>query len=138
MKSRLIAGVVLLSMATGCMPTDLPPASAASSAAGIRHVDAGGAAELVAGGDLVILDLRTSKEYADGRIPGAMNIDFYASDFAERVARLDRAKVYLVHCASGGRSTRALEVFTELGFKSVAHLDGGITAWRSAGEPIEK
>ena len=39
---------------------------------------------------------------------------------------MDRNKPVIVHCRSGGRSTESLEIFRELGFKNVYHLDGGI------------
>jgi len=49
----------------------------------------------------VVLDVRTSKEYQAGHIPGAVNIDINASDFEKKLAGLDKEKTYLVHCASG-------------------------------------
>lgn len=86
----------------------------------------------------VILDLRTPKEFADGHLAGAKNVDFNGSDFAGQLARLDREATYLIHCAVGGRSTKALATFERLGFRSVVHLDGGFNAWRGAGKPFEK
>jgi len=43
----------------------------------------------------------------------------------------------VVHCASGGRSTKSLRVFQEQLFLAVYHLDGGIKAWQKAGLPLE-
>jgi phage shock protein E len=43
-----------------------------------------------------------------------------------------------MHCASGGRSIRALVSFEVLGFQSVAHLDGGFQAWQRAGQPVQR
>ena len=58
---------------------------------------------------VVVLDVRTPKEFKEGHIPGATNIDFTTPDFEKRIGKLDKSKTYLVHCASGGRSrTRAL------------------------------
>jgi rhodanese-related sulfurtransferase len=87
---------------------------------------------------ITILDVRTAKEYGAERIAGSKNIDFRGKDFAEQIGKLDRAKPYLVHCRSGGRSTSSLEVFKKLGFKTIYHLDGGIDGWKKAGLPVEK
>jgi rhodanese-related sulfurtransferase len=86
----------------------------------------------------VVLDVRTAGEFAQGHIPGAALIDFKAPDFKAQVARLDRNKIYLVHCAAGGRSVKAVEVMHELGFERLFNLDGGMKAWEAAGKPVEK
>ena len=86
----------------------------------------------------VVLDVRTPKEFAAGHLPGATNIDWYATDFAERVGKLDKSKTYLVHCASGGRSAKACEKLTQLNFTNCINLEGGFKAWQKAGKPVEK
>src|SRR5258708_2676765 len=40
----------------------------------------------------VVLDVRTAKEFAAGHVPGALNIDWHARDFADQVAKLDKSK----------------------------------------------
>jgi|SRR6478752_7013210 len=104
----------------------------------IKNVDAKEAAKLVAGGKITVLDVRTAEEFAGGHIAGATNINFMAKDFATQVGQLDRNKTYLLHCASGGRSKRCLPQLKQLGFKEIIHLDGGITAWEEAGQPVSK
>jgi rhodanese-related sulfurtransferase len=89
-------------------------------------------------GKVVVLDVRTADEYNGGHIAGAKNIDFTENDFAEKAGKLDKSKPYLVHCASGRRSTASLEVLQKLGFKSIYHLDGGFKGWEKAGKPVEK
>ncbi len=103
----------------------------------ILHVTPGGAADLIAKGDVVVLDVRTPQEYQSGHVAGARNVDFKAPDFEARLAALDRTQTYLVHCASGRRSTASLATFEKLNFTSIVHLDGGMQAWQSAGEPVE-
>src|SRR4051812_29916309 len=93
---------------------------------GATHVDANAAEKLVTGGKVTVLDVRTANEYKQGHIAGAKNIDFTEGSFEAEVAKLDKSKPYLVHCASGHRSTNSLETFKKLGFQSVYHLDGGI------------
>lgn len=110
----------------------------ASFGAEPAHVNAQGAAKLIAEGKVIVLDVRTPKEFTAGHIDGAKNIDYNASDFESKVAALEKTKPYLVHCASGGRSSRSLKVFAKLGFTQITHLDGGMNAWTAAGEKVVK
>jgi phage shock protein E len=114
-------------------------ASAVQAADPVKHVDAQAAAKLLKeDSGVVVLDIRRAVELEDGRIARAKNIDFYGKDFADQLKALDREKPYLVHCASGGRSTKSLETFKKLGFKQIYHLDGGFNGWKEAGLPVEK
>jgi len=85
---------------------------------------------------LIVLDVRTPKEYADAHLAGATNLDYHAKTFKEALAKLDKSKPYLVHCAVGGRSKQTCDLMKALGFKSVYHLEGGLTAWQKAGGPV--
>jgi len=114
------------------------PTSAASGDSAIHHVDAQQAEKLIADKKVVVLDVRTPGEFKEARIAGAKNINFQATDFEQRIDELDKSKSYLVHCASGGRSTHSLALFKKHAFQSVYHLDGGIKAWQKAGLPVEK
>lgn len=87
---------------------------------------------------IVIVDLRTPEEFAEGHIAKAVNINFLAEDFAEKLAKLDRDKTYLMHCRSGGRSSASLETWKKLGFKKVIHLDSGILGYQKAGLKVVK
>ena len=86
--------------------------------------------------NFVILDVRTPVEYAQGHLEGAVNINYYDSDFESQIAALDHTVTYLVYCQSGGRSASATALMLELGFVDVYELDGGITAWIDAGYPV--
>ena len=86
----------------------------------------------------MVLDVRTKKEFAAGHIPGAKNLDVTSPDFEKELAQLDKAKVYLVHCAAGGRSARACEKMQQAGFKSLVDLPAGFRGWEKAGKPVEK
>ena len=87
---------------------------------------------------VVVLDVRTPEEFAKGHIAGAKNVDFKAADFAEKVAALDKGKSYLVHCAAGGRSSKALDLMKNKNFAAMYHLNEGFKAWEKAGKPVEK
>ncbi len=85
----------------------------------------------------VVLDVRTPGEYAEGHLPGAMDIDFLSDDFSEKVEKLDRDTTYLVYCRSGHRSHQAAKRMEEMGFK-VVNMKGGIMNWQNEGYEIEK
>lgn len=88
--------------------------------------------------DLVVLDVRTAEEFAEGHLSEATMLDFYAPDFADRLAGLDRNVPYLVYCRSGNRSGQTRALMDDLGFTQVADVDGGIAAWTDAGLPVDR
>lgn len=108
------------------------------TSAAAKNVDANAAEALIKEGRVSILDVRTADEFKEGHIAGAKNIDFTENDFEQKAAELDKTKPYLVHCASGRRSTASLEVLQKLGFKQLYHMDGGFKDWQAAGKPVEK
>lgn len=112
--------------------------AAASSAAGITLVSADEAAATLAGPpeNLVVLDVRTPEEFAEGHIEGAVMIDFYAADFADQLAGLDPTAPYVLYCRSGNRSGQTAAIMEQLGFASVQDVDGGVLAWETAGLPL--
>ena len=85
-----------------------------------------------------VVDVCTPREFALGHVPGALNLDVNASDFASKTAQLDKSKPVLVNCHAGIRGARATAVLNELGFKNVQNLDGGLTAWEAAGNKTVK
>lgn len=88
--------------------------------------------------DFVILDVRTPAEHAAGRIPGAVLLDYNDPSFRDGLAKLDPSKTYLVHCAVGGRSAKALSVMKAAGFSNAYNMLGGMAAWAGQGLPVEK
>lgn len=87
---------------------------------------------------IIVVDVRTPKEFAEGHLAKAINIDVKSRDFAKEVAKLDKSKTYLVHCKSGGRSTRSLATWKELGFENILHLDAGYLGWVKDGGEVTK
>ena len=81
----------------------------------------------------IILDVRTNSEVAQGIIANAKQIDFNSPNFDANIEKLDKTKPIFVYCAVGGRSGQASKILAKKGFKQVYNLDGGINAWRSAG-----
>jgi rhodanese-related sulfurtransferase len=88
--------------------------------------------------DFVIVDVRTSDEFNNGHLAGALNIDYYASDFKSNLDKLERAQEYLIYCRTGIRGAAAVGLMLELGFNRVHNLTGGIVQWNAAGYPTTK
>ena len=79
---------------------------------------------------VIILDVRTLAEVNAGVIEDAVHLDFYQSDFQDKLSLLDKSSTYLVYCRSGNRSSQASALMAErLGFKDVKNLLGGYQAW---------
>ncbi len=87
--------------------------------------------------DVVVVDVRTPMETKQGKIPGALEIDFYADDFKEQINRLDKNKTVMVYCRSGGRSAKAAEIMKEMGFKKIVNLENGFMEWQKQTLPVE-
>ncbi|MEU6663136.1 rhodanese-like domain-containing protein [Streptomyces sp. NPDC046821] len=86
----------------------------------------------------VVIDVRTPGEYAGGHLPGAHNIPLDALEHALPTLRevADRGDL-LVVCASGTRSQNASAALAGEGIPC-ASLEGGTTAWESAGEELHR
>ena len=84
--------------------------------------------------DVVLLDVRTAEEYAEGHIEGATNIDVRSDSFAERAESiLPKQKTIAVYCRSGRRSAQAANLLAKRGYR-VVNLSGGIIAWNAEKE----
>lgn len=98
-----------------------------------EDADVNGFAELIADTNVVVLDVRTASEYAEGHIERAINIDFKQDVFLEKAkATLPTNKTIAVYCRSGKRSANAADMLSAEGYK-IVNLKGGIIAWKEAG-----
>ena len=84
----------------------------------------------------LLVDVRTSEEFADGHIKGAINIDYLAENFSIEIQELELESPVLLYCRSGNRSSKAMKTMKELGFKEVYNLEGGIKGWISENNPV--
>lgn len=101
-----------------------------------ENADVQGFAELIENPDVVVLDVRTASEYAEGHLVGALHIDQGQSDFMEKAkAALPKDKRVAVYCRSGRRSANAAGKLAAEGYQCV-NLKGGILAWKEAGKVV--
>ena len=121
----IILGMLGLNALSACMSSNF------------ENQDVGTFAELVKQKDVILVDVRTAEEYAEGHIPGAVNIDMKKDDFMDQVGKLiDKTKTIAVYCRSGRRSANAADMMSQQGYKPV-NLKGGILAWKSEKMPVD-
>jgi molybdopterin/thiamine biosynthesis adenylyltransferase/rhodanese-related sulfurtransferase len=83
----------------------------------------------------LIIDVREPHEHQICRIPGAALIP--AGQLAARLSELDSSKELVVHCRSGGRSTKAVALLRQQGFTRARNLKGGVLAWVDEIDPSQ-
>jgi rhodanese-related sulfurtransferase len=110
----------------------------------IRTIPAAEAVSMLGREDTVFVDLRDPRELErEGRIPGAVHcprgmLEFWIdpeSPYHKPVFAQD--KTFVFFCAAGWRSALSTATAQDMGLKPVAHIEGGFTAWRDAGGPVD-
>jgi phage shock protein E len=128
MKKPLVAIVGLISAAlllTAC-----------SSSSSVEKKNAAGFVEVINQADVVIIDVRTPAEFAEGHLPSALNIDFQSGNFEQEIESLDKTVTYAVYCRSGNRSSQATAIMAKAGFTNIYDLQGGVADLQAAGAQI--
>ena len=86
------------------------------------------------GDDIQIVDVREDNEVAIGRLPNSIHIPL--GQILGRMKDIDPNRETVVHCKSGGRSARAIEVLQRSGFEGkLMNLKGGILGWSDEVDP---
>ena len=99
-------------------------------------------------GEVCLVDVREPEERTrQGAIapdhPGAIHaprgmLEFFADPTSAYYhPKFDPGRRTLLYCASGSRAALAADVLQRLGYAQVARLEGGLRAWRAAGQPVE-
>lgn len=116
----------------------------AEAKASIENLTAEQVAEEIAGGDVLVVDIREPEERrTNGAIAGSVSaprgmLEFYADPTsAYHKDGFDPDRRVILHCASGGRSALAVKSLQELGYSNIAHLDKGFNGWKEQGQPVE-
>jgi len=103
-----------------------------------REVTANEAAQFIKKEQPLILDVRTSGEYARGHLQDAVLIP--VQELQKRLKELASYKdrEILVYCATGNRSTVASKILIDNGFKQVTNMRHGIYEWANDNLPVKK
>lgn len=108
----------------------------------IENLGAAEVAAELAGGEVLLLDLREPQETELGIIPGALltprgMLEFYADPATKyHIEELRPDRRVIVYCAAGARSALAAKTLKDLGYRDVAHLEGGFGAWQAEGHEV--
>ena len=88
--------------------------------------------------DILLLDVRSQGEFADGHIKGTININF--TDISANIRTLApyQNKEIIVYCRSGRRAEVAIDELASLGFTQLSHLSGDILGWNADSRPLVK
>jgi rhodanese-related sulfurtransferase len=101
-------------------------AGSAAGPTGVQDVSAADFQKAVDAG-YQLIDVRTAQEYAQGHIPGAVNIPIDV--LPASLAKIDKSKPVAVYCASGSRSLNAKQFLSAQGYTTVINLAQGIASW---------
>ncbi len=119
-KATLLGGLVLIAIGIKILLTPEPSLLPANKYAQAIATDV----------RAIVIDVRTSQEYAEGHIEGAKLMDVLQdSTFRATVDTLNAHYTYYIYCRSGRRSQRASTIMRERGLK-VIDLEGGYEAWK--------
>ena len=133
MRIRALAVTAVVAVAAS---VGLVGCSSGSDTASVTTIGASELVEVVSDPDVVILDVRTPAEYAQGHVPGSVNIDVSSPTFAEDIAELPKDTTYVVYCRSGNRSADAAAQMADAGFTDLYDVDAGLATLSSAGVPL--
>lgn len=120
---RLIPMILSALLLTSCTSPE-------SSSSGYRTITMDEAVAMMRDeNNYIILDVRRPDEYAEGHIPGAINVPNEEIGTVEIAELPDKAQLILVYCRSGRRSKEAAEKLVKLGYTSIVEF-GGILDWK--------
>ncbi len=77
---------------------------------------------------IMLLDVRSDREYAQGHIPGAVHVPL--PEIGDRVKKLKKDKELVVYCRNGNQSIWAIKRLMGMGYKNLYNLKGGFNAWK--------
>jgi phage shock protein E len=126
MKKILAAFLIAAIALTGC----------AAGSSVTKDVSVTEFAQVIEDPNIVIIDVRTPEEFAQGHIAGSVNIDIANSSFISEISQLDKTRTYAVYCRSASRSTVATSEMEKLGFTSLYNMTGGTIDWLQAALPL--
>lgn len=88
--------------------------------------------------DVVVVDVRTPEEYAEGHVPGAINVPHdRINEFLQQLDN-EKSSQLVLYCRSGRRAKLAANELHKLGFGSITLLEGDMLGWQEQGLQVEK
>lgn len=101
---------------------------------GFKNITVADLVTMLQQGEVKLIDVRTDAEISRGKIPQGDALPLHLLPL--RLSELDKAAATVFYCQMGGRSAQAAAFAAGNGFADVYNLQGGITAWAHAGQPV--
>jgi rhodanese-related sulfurtransferase len=95
-------------------------------------------AKLDRGERFEFVDVREDHEYAKDHAAGARHLGRGILERDIETLIPDKNAEIILYCGGGYRSALSADSLRQMGYTNVRSMDGGITAWRQAGYPLEK
>ncbi|WP_158972218.1 rhodanese-like domain-containing protein [Paraglaciecola sp. L3A3] len=86
----------------------------------------------------IIVDVRTKEEFAEGHVPGAINIPLSTIQTGTDQLNLGKDKTVVLYCRSGYRAGKAADLLLNGGYSKLLHLEGDMLGWNKSGLDVEK
>ena len=138
MKRGLLASLLMFTvLVASCAPatsgtpsgdSTAGPAVETETTTSYQQISPDEAKEMMDDEGAIILDVRTPEEFAEGHIPGAVNLELGTFDQNAAEVIPDKDAILLVYCRSGNRSKTASEILVSMGYTKVYEF-GGIIDW---------
>jgi hydroxyacylglutathione hydrolase len=133
---RTLAGIGLDRVA-GCAGSDLLEQwqAAGRAVTSTPRLDLRQTADAMADGRGAVLDVRSRTEWADGHLPGAVNVPL--GELEQRLEEVPRGRPLIVQCQTGARAAIAVSLLKARGLQDVVLYTGGFAEWSAAGQAVE-
>ncbi len=135
---KLKTALIAMALFTSGLSVTACSADAGATETGATYstLDAAALDVLIQSDKVVLVDVRTSEEFADGHLEGAIHMPLDQFD-STKLPKVE-GKETILYCRSDNRSGKPAKAYVETTGQSIRHLDGGILAWEAAGLPIQK
>ena len=110
------------------------PTSTDAPEAGLSAIDPARAADLVAAGEVQLVDVRTAAEHEAGHVASARHIPL--ERLSDAAGELEGSRPVIFYCRGGDRSAMAVEAFRASGWEAYS-MSGGLVAWAERNLPLE-
>ena len=110
--------------------------TACSQSAGFHQINATSFNKLIQDQKGSLIDVRTLREFKNGHIENAGQLNYYAGDFRQKLLLLPKDQPVFLYCNTGYRSERAAKLLAQNGYTDVYNLEHGILEWNIMNLPL--
>lgn len=136
MKMTILLTLVLSIFAVSACQTASTETASNATQSEIKQISVEQAKNAAGATGTQFIDVRTEEEYRGGHAVKAVHFPLDALE--KDLSKLDKDKPVYVICQTGRRSQKGAEILQKAGFKNIYNINGGTSAWESAGFPVEK